>query len=670
MIKTFVYNEFDFSNYSVDKNKFIQEIEDFSKSGGNLNHPVKDGDKIISAFKFLEDKFGVEFVTSLFLNKTLESPGNWTLNLEEKAIVESNLFNSYWYRDNAHNYRKVIAEGFKKTCQEYLKNPIYSEYHYVDNYNSNKDSKVVKNNLENPLLSILLRIPLKEILEVFLKEVPNAKELLNQSYYKDHPYYHALINLKDNEDNLLLLFKNHILDVETLIKNYKFNNFIRYAIHNNDFEFMNLLKNKSNNPNYIGELDKENSMYDSFLRSVNTPEMAKLLIDSGCPVIKNNSEYDSMLFSSKYFSISKIDTIKFIMEYVPLDYMGKYRNIFWEYLDDSNNLEEFKEFTKFIVSKGFPLENYDLFSACPDTDIPTKIKTCIDLGANVNNCSVTIDKLVSRRDTSSFKAIQKTKLLNLYSPDGIYYLLKSGYHTKTTLDLIDKAETSNLNSMTSFGKPAWFSSDSNEKLHKILKRITSFNQIDSDGNNWITHYYSQNIKEKNSIAPIVLEMASLEESKNKQLLNLTYKENTSNLLHYGFTFNKNGVKELKDEFITIIKSFNTTNLNELIGGIDQNGLFPIDYLIKSKSEEGVWNHSFWDSKFDNILKIAEYNLDYDKKNINGETLINKIRFFYTIDNKFENFIDLVEKAYLRYTLYNKLDSKLVLKNKKSNSIKI
>lgn len=670
MIKTFVYNEFDFPTYSVGNEKYIQDIEEFIKAGGNLNHPVKDGDKIIPAFKFLEDRLGIEFVTSLFLNNSLESPGLWTLDIQEKAIVESNLFSGYWYRDNAHNYREVIAEGFKKTCQEYLRNPIYSEYHYVDNYNSNKDGKVVKNNLENPLLSILLRIPLKEMTEIFLKEVPNAKELLNQSYYKDHPYYHSLTNVKDGQDNLSLLFKNNVLDVPTLIENYKFNDLINKAIHENDFEFMNLLKSKSDNSHYIGDLDKDNSMYDSFLRYVNSPEMAKLLIDAGCPIIKSNSTYDTMLFSPEYFSGYKIDTMKFIMEYVPLDYMGEYQNIFWNYLEKSQDVEQFKNFTQFIVSKGFPIKDYDIFSVCPEKDIPTKIKTCIDLGADINNCGTLIEKLIKDRDVSSFKAIQKTKLLDLYSPDGIYHLLRADSHTKTTLDLLDKAEISNINSLTSFGKPAWFSGNSKEKLSKILKKVTSFNQLDANSNNWITQYYSQNIKDKHNIAPIILEMASLEESKNKRLLVLTQQENTANLLHHGFTFSEYKTTELREEFITIVKSFDTSNLNELFGGLDEKGLFPMDYLVKSKSEKGVINKSHWDSKVDNLLKIAEYNLDYDKKNINGEALIDKIRDYYKVDNNIDKFMDSVEKAYERYKLYNKLDSKLVTDNRKNTKMKI
>lgn len=665
MIKTFVYNEFDIPSYNVDKEKTLQEIDNFVQSGGNLNHPVKDNNKLISIVEFLESKLDIASVSSLFEKKHLTSPGTWDLNKETNAIIESSLYGGYWYRDNAHKYRQPIADGFRQLCRDFLKTPVNS-FHY-ENY----EKEIVKDNHGHPLLSILLRIPLYELTQVFLEEVPNAKELLNQKYYKNTFYYDALIkSTKGGENNLSLFFKHDIIDLETLIENYNFNDVIKTAIRDNDFEFIKLLQSKSSNPHYLGELDKEYKMHDCFLRQVNTPEMAKILIDAGCPVLRKGDQYDSLLFSYEYFSMYKLDTIEFIMNYVPLDYMGEYQNVFWQYISNSRNLEEFKKFTEFLVSKGFPLEKYDLFSVCPGSDIQEKIQTCIDLGANPDNCGQLIQKLVTARDTSTFKAIQKTKLLDLYSPSATSYLLEANSHTQGTLSLLDKVQDKTFNSLTALGKPVWFGATTNDKMTKIIKKINSFNQLDTKGNNWITHYYSLDIKEKHNIAPLVLEMASIEESKNKRLLVLSQNENQSNLLHHGFKFSEYKTKELREEFISMIKSFDTSNLNDLLSGLDEKGLFPIDYLINSKSEEKVWNMNFWDIKLDSLLKIAEYNLDYDKKNINGESLIDRLRKYYLIDNVQGNLIEPVEKGYSRYTLFNKLDNKLVTENKKSIKIKI
>lgn len=665
MIKTFVYNELDIPSYNIDKEQVFKEIEDFVKNGGNLDYPVKSDNKLVSVVDFLESRIGVEGVTYLFDKKYLTSPGQWELNKEKNAIIESNLYSGYWYRDNAQKYRKNIADGFRKLCRQFSLNSVDS-FHY-----QNYEKQIVKNEEENPLLSILVRVPLYELTQVFLEEVPNAKDLLNQIYYGKKPYYESLVkSSKDSENNLSLLFKHNVVDVDTLFEKYDFHEVIKTAIRENDFDFIHLLQSKSSNPNYLGELDKKYKMHDCFLRQVNTPEMAKILIDSGCPVLRKGDQYDSILFSHEYFSMYKLDTIDFIMNYVPLDYMGEYQNVFWQYLSNSRDLEQFKKITEFLVSKGFPLENYDLFNVCPGSDIQEKIKTCLDLGANPNNCGELIQRLVTNRDTSTFKAIQKTKLLNLYSPTASAYLLGASSHTQGTLNLLEKVEDKTFNSLTSSGKPVWFYANSKDKMTKIIKKIDSFNQLDSLGNNWLTHYYSLDIKDKHNIAPLLLEMASIEESKNKRLLVLSYVENQSNLLHHGFKFTEYKTNDFREEFVSMIKSFDSSNLNELLSGLDEHGLFPIDYLIKSKSEKCVWNKTFWDSKLDALLKIAEYNLDYDKTNSNGETLINRLREYYTIDNVTGNYIEPVEKGYSRYTLYNKLDNKLVPENRKSLKNKI
>lgn len=674
MIKTFAYNEFEFEGYNLDKSKALEDIDRFIKSGGNLNYPVKYRDNFIPASKFLEEQLGQDIVTKFFQNDYLESPGNWKLNEKTKTIEESKTYHSYWYRDNYSKYSQVISDGFRKLCQSFVSNPIYHAYEYKDEYNSSSKNTnhIVRYENCHPLVNILLRMPFKEMVNTFLEEVPNAKELLHEEMYRKQTVYENLIGRSNDSDDILLsLFKYQIVDVNTLIENYKFDDVIKKAISENDFDFINLLRAQSDNPHYIGELDKDKSMYDCFLRRVNTPEMAKILIDSGCPIIKKNDQYDSVLFSHEYFSIYKLEVIKFIMDYVPMDYMGKYENIFWEYLEKTSDLNQFKKFSEFIVSKGFPLEKYDLFNVCPGNSWEEKIKTCLDLGANPNNCQNLIKKLVTARDTSSFKAIQKTKLLNLYSPDGIFYLLEAESHTKGTLDLLDKAEIENINALTSFGKPAWFAANSKDKFHKILKKIHTFNQLDSHGGNWLNYYYSQDKKDKYEIASIVFEMGALEENKNHKLLNLTYHEGHSNVLHNGFNFGYKN-KELRDEFVTMIKSFNTTNLNELFDSLDADGLFPIDHLIASKSNDNIMNSSFWDAKLDTLLRLTEFNLDYDSKNKDGKTLYEQLKHYYSISNTSNaaNFIEPIENAYSKYQLYNKLEHKLVPDNRKTTKVKI
>lgn len=682
MIKTFAYNEFDFAEFKLDKQKVLQEIEQFIEQGGNLNYPVKKEDNFIPAWQFLEDNLGVDFVKTLINKKYLKSPGTWTLDTQSQSIKESTTYHSYWYRDNYNKYSDIISEGFRELCREYNKNPVFNSYEYKDTYDARAigKEKIVKSELLHPLLKIIKRMPFKEMFDVFIAEVSDAKELLHEivkirhfreNITEDKFMYEIIVS--DSSDKVAMissLFKNNIVATDKLMDNYDFRDNIIRAIGNNDFEFMEILKSKSSDPHYLGKLDEDNTMYNSFLRACNTPEMAKLLIDSGCQVIKKTDKFDSILLSKENFPLSKLNTIKFIMEYVPLDYMKEYEHTFWNYLESAKNLDTFKEFAQYIVSKGFPIEKYDLFNICPGEDWKEKIQTCLDLGANPNMFSGLIQKIVTNRDISTFKAIVRTKLLNLYSPDGIYHLLNVTSHTKSTLDLLDKAEKKDINALTSFGKPAWFAANSKDKVTKILSKVESFNQLDEKGNNWLTHYYSQDIRDKYAIASVVLEMASNEDKKNHRLLVLTNNEGQSNLLHYGFQFSEYRVKELREEFVSMIKAFSTNNLNQLFGSLDEHGLFPTDYLIKSKSEKGVWNVTFWDAKLDNLLKITEYNLDYDKKNIHGVTLIDSLRNYYKINDLQNNFIEPVEKAYFRYQLHEKLEQKLVPENKKTMRSKI
>lgn len=659
MIKTFAYNEFDFNgSYSLNKDKTLEEIKIFIQSGGNLNLPVKHDDKFFSSFDFLEKQLGIDLVKVLFGHKYLKSPGDWILNESTKTISQLPEYDRYWYRDKYSDYSEIIASGFKKLCQDYIKNPIFTNFEFHDKYSS---SKVVKLENCNPLVEILLKLPFKEMLSVFINEVPNFKELLQEEYFRNTSVYEYILkDSKDDNENTLMLFKNGVISYKDLDEKYGLKELIDNAIYANDFDFLNLLK-KYSHENIFSEIDETKSMYNSFLRRANTPEMAKYLIDHGCQVVKNNDQYDSILFSHEYFGLGKIDTIKFIIEYQPNNYIQDFENVFWHYLEKCNDLTKFKDFTSYLVSKGFPLQNYDLFNVCPGNDITEKIKTCLELGANPNNCENLINKIIANRDSSLFRTIQKTKLLNLYSPDGIFYLLSAPSHTQGTLSLTDKIPDTELNHLTTKGKPAWFGIDSLEKFNKLSKKIKSFNQLDETGHNWITHYYKFSKKDRYKISSVLLEMQSHQEKEFNQPLTLTNIENTSNLLHYGFNI-KYSERELKREFIDIVKSFNTSNLHELFSCLDEDGYFPTDYLLKSYHNKDNYNQNFWFSKLSSLLADTPFVFDFDKVNKDGISLIDSFRNILK-ENQDTTILENIEKGYSRYKLYNKLENKLSDTNK-------
>lgn len=659
MIKTFAYNEFDFKGgYTLNKDETLESIKIFVSSGGNLNLPVKYDDKFFTAFEFLEKQLGSELVKTLFANKYLKSPGEWILDEANITISQLPEYDRYWYRDKYKDYSEIISEGFKKLCQDYVKSPIYTNFEFHDKHSS---AKIVKLENCNPLVEILLKLPFKEMLSIFINEVPNFKELLQEEYFRNTSVYEYILkDSKDDTENTLILFKNGVISYKDLEEKYGLKELIDNAISYNDFDFLNLLKKYSHN-DVFSELDEKNSMYDSFLRRSNTPEMAKYLIDNGCQVVKKNEKYDSILFSHEYFSLSKIDTIKFIIDYKPNNYIKDFEPVFWGYLERCNDIEKFKEFTSYIVSKGFPLEKYDLFNVCPGNDINEKIKTCLELGANPNNCENLINKIIANRDPSLFRTIQKTKLLNLYSPDGIFYLLSAPSHTQGTLSLTDKIPNDELNNLTTKGKPAWFGIDSLEKFNKLSKKIKSFNQLDTTGHNWITHYYKFSKKDRYKISSVLLEMQSHQEKEFNQPLTLTNIENTSNLLHYGFNI-KYSERELRSEFVDIVKSFNTSNLHELFSCLDEDGYFPTDYLLKSYHNKDSYNQNFWFSKLSSLLADTPFVFDFDKINKDGITLIDSFRNILKESND-PTLLENIEKGYSRYKLYNKLENKLSDTNK-------
>ena len=163
MIKTFAYNEFNFSvnKYQLDKEKTIQEIQEFIENGGDLNLPVKHDDKFKSALKFLEEQFDVDFVSNLLNKNYLINPGKWTLNPETKTIKESAIYHSYWYRDNYDKYKVSITNGFQELCRDFVKNPIYDTYEYTDFSHfshSNEKNHIIRKNHIHPLLTIILKI--------------------------------------------------------------------------------------------------------------------------------------------------------------------------------------------------------------------------------------------------------------------------------------------------------------------------------------------------------------------------------------------------------------------------------------------------------------------------------------------------------------------------------
>lgn len=152
--------------------------------------------------------------------------------------------------------------------------------------------------------------------------------------------------------------------------------------------------------------------------------------------------------------------------------------------------------------------------------------------------------------------------------------------------------------------------------------------------------------------------------KKKNLINhllLTNIENTSNLLHYGFNI-KYSERELKREFIDIVKSFNTSNLHELFSCLDEDGYFPTDYLLKSYHNKDNYNQNFWFSKLSSLLADTPFVFDFDKVNKDGISLIDSFRNILK-ENQDTTILENIEKGYSRYKLYNKLENKLSDTNK-------
>lgn len=686
MIKTFNYNNFGNLSSPLYKDTFTDVINQFVENGGNLNYPIINGDSITPALEFIARKMDIEFVKELINKNYLISPGNWILNNESKTIEEPSVYFNYWYRNNYSEYKEEINKGFKDLCKEYNQNPVY--IHYKEYYKDEHDELTERISSNNPpLIEIIIKNPYPEMLKSFLEEVSNSKNLLNLNYIftsekfnKIEPLFLTLLKTtKFQNEFLALLIKHDIVDSNTLSEKFNFLNLIDFVVNNDDIDLLKKINNNAKNENFVRTLSNESPIKNNFFNKVKSVEMGEYLIDLGCHIsVKNSQNENEFFFTTTFLSNSNTSTIKYFLSNID----KKEKNeIFWRPFEtvfqSIDNLEDFKNWGNFLVSEGFPIKNYDVFSFCPgksdqSISLSERLKTCLEIGADSNNTLKLINNIISARDATYFRDIQKTKIIDLYSPNSIYYFYQNNGHTEKTFQLMEKVEKDNFNKLTDFDKPAWFSISHLITLNKIKKNIESFNQVDAEGNNWVTNYFNDyyKIKKTYDILPVIAEMSAIENIKNKTLLLLTQNEKEGNLLHHGFKFKHYNNKELDNKFITIINLFDTTNLNLLLSDVDQNGKFPIEYLIESKKEIGVFNIELWDDKLNTILKIANYNLDYNKKNKNNETLIDKIREYYLISNVEDNFIDKVEEAYKKYVLYHNLQEKLVSNNVKSNKPKI
>lgn len=615
MIKSHQYNEISYSS----NEELFDNIMEFSKTG-DLNFPVKHYSDIKPAFDFFNGVLNIEQMKALFDNNILIHPLDFEFNHNEKTISYSKYYNFYWFREHSNKYIDIIIPKFKSFLNDYLKND-YSNY-------------IFDNTKKNCLVSILKNLPHPEILTTFFNTIPNAKELLLDSYTANKIFFKESItndfysfNTKHKYENIIILFLNNAIDYNSLIESTRdFKETIDYAISNNNFEYLKKLI--SINKNILTEYNDSSYLFYSFIGKAKSIEMFEFLNDNGLDFL-NFTEDNKLesIFNSNYNKIN-IDIVKHIIKKSNFELL-KNEDYIVDFLFSLNNKDTFNDLAKFLIDHKFPLHNYEIFYHYPEEDLSLKIKESLSLGWNPLINEQLISKIISHRDTKLFNSLQKTKIINLLSPDGIANILSKTDHTQSTLNLLNNAKKEDVNALTLNGIPAWFSANT-DSFKKINSMIDNFLQIDNNGLNVFSHIEKN---KKENYHSYVLEIISNLKQNN---IPHTFKENNKNMLHHMFKVPYKTDLDKKD--IELLSHFENSNLHQLFSSLDEHGKFPIEYLTKSFKD--ALNPRFWAGILEEILNINQFHLDYSKKNKDGESLLDLTLKF------FENQPSIIEKINL------------------------
>lgn len=639
-IKTIAYNSFeDFDYQTFKKESFLPILKEFKESGGNLDFPIKEYDKIQSAYSWFSGKYGSDNqnLDFLFDEGILTSPVSF--NIKEGKIIISDLYNTYWFRDNTIKHKTHIENKMSSFLKEFklIKDDISSlEFTNNEKLNTiNGDYKEVLFHLLN-----LINLPkaydeaftiYPEIKSLWLEEKPHSKFgniggfLVTKNLLSLNSYRFSNTNILDN----ISVFYKHDIIKYTLLKNEEYNNILKslieHEIYSNNLDFIKEV-HKLIDLKKFEDLNKEN--YDGLISKSRTKEMTELLLSIDLFVYKDS---DNSILNSRYIKNDIVlDTILSDSRYTELLNSEPYY-FYKGFIVDQKDTS----FTDLLIDKyNLNILKFDMLDIGFKQNGIEGISHYLNKGADPRNCEEFISNLLSRRDISTLKKLKKENIFNAFYPDPLYYILNKS-EVKENFTWISKVTEDDLKRNTMYGQPAWWGIKNKAGLNIIKPHIKDFNDNGSAGGSYFTNL-SKNLKyakigysfKEDSYdlhLDIIKELNDYQIKNNLDLLDITHIETNGNNLFHNLFLSDNSHTNQSKKFIDILLSYDysESNIGIMLSTKNKNELTPIEIILNNIDKAHKDKKSTYD--FDNtiisLLTYCKNEFDYGHINNDNKSIV-------------------------------------------------
>lgn len=662
MIKTVAYN--DFSNVSAeirnDKNLLMKELLDFHAKGGDLNLDIFKYEHH-KAEEWLRNEFKEpSYMIELFEKGLLHSPNKWVLDIENKSIIQPLFYHEYWFRDNHNFYSDYFAQGITNLMEEIKSSGIdITEFSYQY---KKYDGNIVKNDFEHPLLTLTVFREMVNIkmLEAILNHSPEYAplwKLPNRYSQENLPIYQTLLgpqmwDLKD-KDLAIVLYKHNIAKDFILKSDGALKDVIWKAVYNDDIDF---IKNHIHEWN-LPLLEKIGGYDRPYLKSVQSTEMANLLLENGSYVEITEPGKESNIFSIQHFK--NLIAIEAILDHPKYQHLISQKPEYFSHFfkNVSYGQETKTEIILTLLNKyNYDTDKIDLLYVGKElfsTYNKDGVEWALEHGADPRNCQEFIKQWVSKENFSELKAIHTKKILNLFYPDPLSEIIKHKL-AQPAFNLIEKATSEDFGRETKYKKIAWWKVEGIINFKAISKKIPNLNVLNSLGQSFL--YYKSTIKD-NINNEFFNEVIKSHQVKNpNELLSIEgLDKNNNNILHNLFSPVLNGNKI---PLLNYVLNLNEEYIRDLLIQENNNGKTPLELAIIKITDEfsGNYNTPYYEYLVKS-LKIVENDFDYNKT-YEDKTLLEALEKIIKLPELMEEVRTWAALSHLNSIVPNKLDSKL------------
>lgn len=715
MIKTISYN--DFSHYSYFKNndsiqQFLNDLRDFHRQGGDLNHDVLNNTGKIETFEsWMQNKLSNDpaLFKQIVDEKLITNPFYFQLDHKNKIVTDIPGYGLEWMRKNFKLYKPYILEAIEKLAQEiqpwglgFIEENDEDEIaiERILKRRSKNWSEYSKNTIEYKAsgishISFNRRHPLQTIAEVF-----NDADVFNV-ILKTDPQYTLLWQ---NKNSIILDFVSvyhRTLNNSEIAKIfYSYNigrdifqhggsldgegssqymlQILNSAINDSDVEFIKQYINDFDVPT----LDLMNDSDSLFLNRTKNIEIGKILFNKGAIVYSPSLEnfvYGKMI-SHKIdpelldFILNNDQKFKHLLLTDPTN------DVFKQFFSsDRTPSQQIFDCIKVLVENhNYPLNILNFISLASKFESHEELAHLnvlqwgIEHGYDPRNCKTFIEKSIKERadGLKQLKLLQKKNLFNSYYPDPLYHLLANNI-TKDFATWLEKVPSENYLRNTQEQKLAWWGASGEYAMNLIFKNVNDFTQLSSSGLSWLyelSQISENKHSEKNSFLTKIIK------KKGRLSFNISGVDHEGkNLFHHLFRYKK---ERMNYELVKIILENTDDNVAQLIIHSDSHGETPLalllDIRLRNMSNsffaiEPLLSKTIPHLNFDMPIKLVTNNKLSDVQlellgishlqEISSLTVY-QIAKLLAVENNDNDLIEQLENCYNNWKLYHDLGSSL------------